>query len=129
MCLNPGADDAGQALIVGVNDAVLGQAVKAGLLRKHDEGFLLNKLDAFRTTYIFPSEISKWFDGSGLRFARTMAEAGIRPVATLHKINIWRRSDVVQTFGGRYSWNMKPFESAMSEFGVCSSNGANLKNG
>ncbi len=90
------------APIVGVNDAVLGQAVKAGLLRKHEEGFLLHELDAFRATYIFPSEISKWFNGSGLRFARTMAEAGIHPVATLNKINIWQRSDVVRMLGSQF---------------------------
>lgn len=103
------------APIVGVNDAVLGQAVNAGLLQKHEEGFLLKDLDAFRTAYIFPSEISKWFDGSGWRFARTMEECGISPVATLHKINIWQRSDVAQVFGSQAKWNMRTFESATSE--------------
>ncbi|AJA09893.1 hypothetical protein SKP52_15055 [Sphingopyxis fribergensis] len=103
------------APIIGVNDVVLGRAVEGGLLRKYTNGFLLKDLDAFRTTYIFPAEISKWFDGSGRSFAKTMAEAGFCPAATLHKSNIWRRSEVVQTFGSQQMRNSKPFESARPE--------------
>ena len=103
------------APIVGVNDVVLGRAVEAGLVRKYANGFLLKDLDAFRTTYVFPAEISKWFEGSGRSFARTMAEAGFRPVATLHKINIWHRSEVAQAFGSQQMWNFKPFESGTPE--------------
>ncbi|WP_326914444.1 hypothetical protein [Sphingopyxis chilensis] len=103
------------APIIGVNDVVLGRAAESGLLRKHAKGFLLEDLAVFRSTYVFPSEISKWFDGSGRSFANAMAEAGLCPAATLHKSNIWRRSDVNLVFGSQQIRNFEAVESAVPE--------------
>ena len=99
------------APIVGINDVVLGGAVEAGFLRKYANGFLLKDHDAFRTTYIFSAEVSKWFHGSG----EASPERWQKPDFALHKSNVWRRSEVIQAFGSQQMWNFEPFESATSE--------------
>lgn len=94
------------ARIIGVNDVVLGCAVKAALVDRNGVGLDLPSVAAFRETYIFPSEIFRWFEGAGKAFANAMASAGFAPAAKLHTINLWRRTDVAKVFG----------ESVVAEF-------------
>ncbi|MFN3621193.1 hypothetical protein [Sphingorhabdus sp.] len=87
------------ASIVGVNDVVLGKAAKAGLIRRHKNGLDLPSLAAFRAEHAFPAEITKRLGISGRVLANTMLARVYEPIANLHKVNIWRRADIVEVFG------------------------------
>lgn len=83
---------------MGVSDVFLMAAARAGFIDLGVKGLHVPSLAAFRTEFTVPSEVAEWAGMSAKAFCQVMRESGAFPVATLVRINLWRRLDVERRF-------------------------------
>ena len=94
---------ADSAKLLGTNEVAVGVAVRKGLLhakkgKGNRLGIELCDVAAFDRAFFVSSQSRANFAVGGLVFGNRMRSAGYTPVAVIHKLTVWMRTDVDRVF-------------------------------